>query len=250
MTDALFRHPLQPEPAVGDRLVLDGAEGRHATVKRIEVGEQVLLADGAGHGARCTVVGVGRDRLDLEVVDLIADPGSARTLVVAQALPKGERAETAVETLTEVGVDGVLPWQSHRTIVRWQGERGERSRQRWAAAAREAAKQSRRLRTPDIEPVVSTRQLADRVAGAARCYLLHEEATTWLSADLAADPLPPSGEVLLVVGPEGGIAPDELAELTAAGGRAVLVADHVLRTSTAGVVALATLAADLHRGDR
>lgn len=240
MTDPLFLHPLDPRPAVGDTVLLDGPEGRHAaTVRRLAVGETVLLADGAGHGVRGEVVGTDRASVRVRVQELRTEPARPWHTTVVQALPKGERAELAVEVLTEVGVDAVVPWQSARSIVRWSGERGERSRARWQAAAREAAKQSRRLSVPEVEPVRSTRQLADRLAGVDHVLVLHESADT----SLAAVAPPPGGTLALVVGPEGGITEDELAALAAVGGRPVLLGDTVLRTSTAGVVAVAQLLA-------
>ena len=157
--------------------------------------------------------------------------------MVAQALAKGDRGELAVELLTEVGVTEILPWQASRSIVRWSGERGTKGLARWRSTAREAAKQSRRLWVPTVADPVDTVGLAGRIAVAGTTLLLHEDATTPL-ADVS---LPSAGEVLLVVGPEGGISPDELATLTAAGGRPTLLTPHVLRTSTAGVVAVAGL---------
>ncbi len=240
MTDPCFLHPLDPWPEVGTTVVLDGPEGRHAaTVKRLAVGEGVLLADGGGRGVRGEVTAADRSTLTVRVLDHLHEPSRPWRLVVVQALPKGERAELAVEVMTEVGVDVVVPWQSSRSVVRWQGERGERSRARWQASAREAAKQSRRLSVPVVEPVHSTKELARRLADVDHVLVLHEQAST----TLAADPPPPGGTLALVVGPEGGISEEELAALTAAGGRPVLLGPTVLRTSTAGVVALAQLLA-------
>lgn len=224
----------------GQALILDGAEGRHAaTVRRIRTGERVDLGDGAGTVVRCTVTAAARDHLRVRVyvVDRIPEPSPR--LVLVQALAKGGRDEQAVETATEVGVDAVIPWQAARSIVRWEAERGERSRNRWATTAREAAKQSRRAFVPDVEPPVTTPQLAQRVTTAARSLVLHEVA----ERPMVDVELPASGDVLVVVGPEGGITDDELATLAAAGGIAVRLGAEVLRASTAGPVALAVLGA-------
>ena len=242
MTEALFL--VRPELLVGLRsgagVTLDGEEGRHAaTVRRIRAGERILLADGAGTLARCEVVAAARDALDLRVETLEEFPAPAVRLSLAQALAKGGRDEQAVETATEVGVDAVLPWQAGRSIVRWQGERGERARRRWETIAREAAKQSRRPRVPVVENARGTAELARRAAAAELTLVLHESAgRSVLDVDL-----PTSGEVLVVVGPEGGIADDEVAALAGAGGVAVRLGPEVLRASTAGPVALAWLAA-------
>jgi 16S rRNA (uracil1498-N3)-methyltransferase len=123
-------------------------------------------------------------------------------------------------------------------VARWQGERGARSLERWRATAREAAKQSRRAWLPTVADPVGTAALAARLAGAA-AYVLHEDADT----PLATAPLPSTGSVVLVVGPEGGVTPDELAAFDAAGATPVRLGPEVLRTSTAGVAALAVLSA-------
>ncbi|MGI3783868.1 MAG: 16S rRNA (uracil(1498)-N(3))-methyltransferase, partial [Janthinobacterium lividum] len=154
-----------------------------------------------------------------------------------QALAKGDRGELAVEMLTEVGVAEVVPWQASRSVARWSADRVDRGLGRWRSTAREAAKQSRRLRVPAVSDPVGTRALAARLGTADLALVLHEDATD----PIAAVALPAAGEVVVVVGPEGGISPEELAAFDAAGARTVRVGDHVLRTSTAGVVALAAL---------
>lgn len=183
------------------------------------------------------VVAVSKQSITVEVASQLVEEPPALRLVVAQALAKGDRGELAVELLTEVGVSEIVPWQASRSIVRWTGERGAKGLARWRSTAREAAKQSRRLWTPVVGDLVSTAGLAARVAAADLALLLHESAAT----PLAEIELPRSGEVLLVVGPEGGISAEELEILSSAGGRPTLLTPHVLRTSTAGVVACAGL---------
>jgi 16S rRNA (uracil1498-N3)-methyltransferase len=224
----------------GAGFILDGEEGRHAaTVRRIRAGEQIDLADGAGVIAHCAVTAAGAGRLDLRVDDVERLPPPVLRLALAQALAKGGRDEQAVETATEIGVDVVLPWQAGRSVVRWQGERGERARNRWQTIAREAAKQSRRARVPVIEEARSTPALARRAGAATLALVLHEAA----QRPLLDVPLPDSGELLVIVGPEGGIADDELAVLAEAGALTVRLGPEVLRASTAGPVALGWLAA-------
>jgi 16S rRNA (uracil1498-N3)-methyltransferase len=227
-----------PLPAVGAELVLGGDEGRHAAVvRRITAGETVLVSDGRGRGVRGTVVEASKAGLRLQVVEQLAAPEPSRRIVAVQALAKGDRSELAVEMLTEVGVTEIWPWQASRSIVRWSAERGDKALGRWRSTAREATKQSRRLRVPEVRPVLATAQLCAALAEAELALVLHEEATTRLP-DV---PLPDRGTVVVVVGPEGGISGEELERFAAAGGQPVLVSDAVLRTSTAGVVAVAAL---------
>ncbi|SDT04367.1 16S rRNA (uracil1498-N3)-methyltransferase [Friedmanniella luteola] len=227
-----------PRPAVGAVLELGGDEGRHAAVvRRIGAGEQVLVADGRGRGVRAEVTAASKAGLTLRVVEHLDAPDRALRVVAVQALAKGDRSELAVEMLTEVGVSEIWPWQASRSIVRWSAERGEKSLGRWRSTAREATKQSRRLLQPALRPVLSTAGLCRELAGVDLALVLHEDATTALrDVDL-----PERGTVALVVGPEGGITPEELEQFAAAGARAVSVSDAVLRTSTAGVVAVAGL---------
>jgi 16S rRNA (uracil1498-N3)-methyltransferase len=226
--------------AVGAAVTLDGSEGRHAaTVRRIGVGEQVDLVDGAGTRLTAEVVAVAKDALELRVDAIEHERPPSPRFVLVQALAKGDRDDQAIEAATELGVDVVVPWQAQRSIVQWRGERGTKARQRWVDTVRAAAKQSRRARFPEVTDLVDLRGLVERARGAAAAYVLHEEATE----PLAAQPIPAAGDVLLVVGPEGGITPAELEALSAAGARVVRLGSTVLRSSSAGPAALAVLSA-------
>lgn len=224
----------------GSRLVLDGPEGRHAAVvRRIGPGEQVDLVDGVGLRAIAEVLAAGHDGLEVAVVDVIEELPPAPRFVLVQALAKGDRDDQAIEAATELGVDAIVPWQAQRSIVQWRGDRGRRSHGKWVDLVRAAAKQSRRARFPEVEPLVDRSGLVRRIEQATVAYVLHEEATE----PLATAELPPEGEVLLIVGPEGGIAPEELTAFTEAGARTVRIGHTVLRSSSAGPAALAVLSA-------
>ena len=215
-------------------IVVDGDEGHHAaTVRRLQVGERVDLVDGSGGRVHGTVVAVRPHSIEVEVVERLPEPAPQPRLVVVQALAKGDRGERAVESLTEVGVDVIVPWAASRSVVEWRGERGTRALERWRSVAREAAKQARRAHFPYVTALSTTSDVARTVADAARALVLHEEA----ERPLSSYDLPLTGDVILVVGPEGGITPEELRSFEAAGGSLALLGPTVLRTSTAGVVA-------------
>lgn len=219
------------EDLAGDLLVLTGPEGRHAAaVRRIRVGEVVDLVDGRGTRCTCAVTGVTKDSLSCEVVERTREPAPTPRLTLVQALVKGGRGELAVELATEVGVDEVVPWAASRSIAKApQGK----PIARWEATAREAAKQSRRSWFPSIGNPLTTAQVA---ALPGHLVVLHEDAATALST------LPiPAGDLVLVVGPEGGISAEELEAFTAAGASVVRLGGSVLRTSTAGAVAAAVI---------
>ena len=226
-----------PWPGVGDRITLGGDDGRHAAVvRRTRPGEMIMVGDGRGRGVRGSVVAVQKSGLQLEVTELLTAAEPRRAIAAVQALAKGDRAERAIEMLTEVGVAEIYPWTASRSVVRWSGERATKSLSRWRSTVREAAKQSRRLRVPVVHDPVSTHELLTRIA-TDRTLVLHEEADQWLTEV----ELPERGSVMIIIGPEGGIAPEELEAFTAAGAEPVLISDGVLRTSTAGVVAVAGL---------
>ena len=234
MTAPLFL--VDTSALAGDSVVVDGPEGRHAAdVKRLRPGEPVLLGDGAGLLVEAVVAEVGRGRLVADVETRRQLPAPDPRFVVVQAVAKGGRDTDAVEAMTEVGVDEVVGWQASRSVARWT----DRTTDKWRATAREAAKQSRRAWVPVVSGPLSTGDAAALLGEAALAVVLHESATE----PLTAVDLPASGDVVVVVGPEGGIAPDELAAFTHVGAHVCRLGEGVLRTSTAGVAALSVLSA-------
>lgn len=221
---------------VGDRFTLDGPDGRHdATVKRTRPGEHVLVSDGHGIVAGVQVDQVGSGQVSGTIDQVRRDPPRPVLLRVVQALAKTDRADLALELVTEIGVDQVLAWQADRSISRWDSK-AEKGIAKWRQVVREATKQSRRTRVPDVDGPVGSKELARRIeADPGLTLVLHESATEQLGeVDLAG-----ASSITLVVGPEGGISPDELDRFVAAGARPVLVSDGVLRTSSAAGVGLA-----------
>lgn len=242
---AQFRLDAVPGLAVGDAVTLDGEDGHHAAdVRRVRPGELLVIGDGAGARARVEVREVARGRVVGRVVARRDDPPPALRVVVVQALVKGDRGELAVELATEAGADALVPWRAERSVARWDdGPRGAKALAKWRATAREAAKQARRAYTPDVADPVD---LAGLVAGVADADLAMV-ADGLADASLAEVALPVTGEVLLVVGPEGGITDAELAALSDAGAIGVRMGPGVLRTSTAAAVALGALGARTDR---
>ena len=217
---------------------LTGEEARHAAqVARLRVGERVAVGDGRGRVAEAEAVAVARDRVELRVLTLREDPPPARRLVLVQALAKGGRDELAVQAATELGVTAIVPWQAARSITRWSGPKADSGVERWTSIVREAGKQAMRARTAEVLPLHSTAEVAALATGATVLLLEPGAAVRLLDA-----PLPDERDVVLVVGPEGGFAPEELDRLQVAGAVAVRLGPLVLRTSTAGPAALAALA--------
>jgi 16S rRNA (uracil1498-N3)-methyltransferase len=265
MTPPLF---LVQQVTLGEQ-DLDGDEGHHAAaVRRVRPGERIDVGDGRGALGVAEVVRVERGRVRIAVSDVVRTSRSTPRITVAQGLLKGDRADHAVAMLTEAGADTVVPWAAERCVVSWGAERAARGLARWRATAREAAKQSHRAWLPDVVDPAGTNQLCERVATAKATVILHESAGKEPGRLLrmlagvgglecrddqvgpeAAEEVEPARppEVVLVVGPEGGITDAEVARLCAAGGVAVRLGPNVLRADTAGVVGLALLSAWLGR---
>jgi 16S rRNA (uracil1498-N3)-methyltransferase len=208
-------------------------------VRRMRAGENVDVADGHGAIAHGIVSAVGRDRLELAIERVRHTLPPEPRFVVVQALPKGERAERAVEVLTEVGVDVIVPWAAERCVARWDDSRVARGESKWRTVAREAGKQARRARLPEVTDLATTAHVVELLRAAELAVVLQESAVE----TIAGLPVPESGDVVLVVGPEGGISESELAAFAAAGGLAVHLGPSVLRTSTAGAVGASVLLA-------
>lgn len=245
MSSLYLREDLESaEP--GDRVSLEGAEARHAaTVNRLRVGETVSVGNGRGLIVTGPVVSVSARELVVEAREARRAPRPAPRIRLVQALAKGGRDELAVQAATELGVDAVTPWSAARSVSRWEGAKVERGRQRWASIVREACKQSIRAWLPEVGALESTADLVRRAAGE-RMLVLEpgaDRALSGIGGDLAAD----DRDLVLVVGPEGGVSERELQSLVAAGAELVRLGESVLRTSTAGPAALAVLNVALRR---
>lgn len=251
MTDPVFIHPIPDPVAVGDRFRLTGAEAKHASVKRLEVGEGLAVTDGAARAVQASFLGDAT----VEVTDILKLPVPHPRVTVVQAIPKSDRAELAVDLAVQAGADRIVPWAARRAIAKWDGKEAK-AHGKWENAARAAAKQSRRLRIPEVTQLVRSPQDLARAlglgeTGAVRVLVLHEEATEPLLAAVTAAVNAASAngseaaatEIALVVGPEGGISPEELAEFERLGATPVRLGPEVLRTATAAAVALGAIGA-------
>ena len=230
----------------GATCALSGSEGKHALVKRLELGERIDLGDGTGRRALGTVASINADGVSVQVQEL-REERSVPSIYLVQALAKDGRDLLAIETATELGVYGVLPWSADRSIVRWKGERAAKAHTKWQNTVTAAAKQSRRALIPEVYDLYSTTdlvELIEEVTGqGSAVFILHEQATERLSAQAAklagGENLPE--EIYLLVGPEGGISDREVQLFTEAGAHLALLGDEVLRSSTAGSAAMCTL---------
>lgn len=224
----------------GDTITLSGAEGRHAvTVKRLNPGEHIQLIDGTGLVAEAEVLScTGKDQLHATILSSHRAPINSPQITVVQALPKSERSELAVDLATQAGADRIIPWEAERCIAKWQGAKRTKGPKKWADAALASAKQSRRVRIPTIDEPHTTAQLCAFLEQSdALKLLLHEDATT----GIASKPVQDADDIILIVGPEGGIGEAECAQLENAGAQLVALGPEVLRTASAAMVACAAI---------
>ena len=260
----LHDSPAMPVDAafpVGSHPQLPESVQRHAFKSmRLAEGDEFQLTD--GRGARITMRVDDADAMLAHVTAVAADSAPAVRLGLIQALAKGGRDEQAIETSTEIGVDAVMPWQANRSIVQWKGSKADKALAKWRGVLVAATEQSRRAWVPDLEPLHTTRQLAEWIADATRrgdmVVVLHQDATdTWAGVERAAASLATQASgaaqagdaptIWVVVGPEGGVGEEEVAQFTAAGARSCVIGRTILRASTAGPVALALLSRAIGR---
>lgn len=229
----------------GETVTLTGSEAHHAAaVRRVRIGEEVTVGDGRGAWLTGGCESVSPREVIVRITDRTDVPAASPRIILAQALAKGDRDELAVQAATELGVDEIVPWQAARSVSRWDAGKAEKGRARWASIVREAAKQAHRAWIPDVVGLESTAALAAR--SAASVVVVLEPTATRRVTDLELDAADPR-DLVLVVGPEGGIAPEELAVFERSGATLARLGESVLRTSTAGPAALAVVSAMLRR---
>ncbi len=235
-------HFLVPAPldaGTGDEVTLTGAEAHHAaSVRRVRVGEAVTVGDGAGSWAEAVCVRADPREVTVQVTHRRDVPAPPVRVHLVQALAKGDRDELAVQAATKLGVDAVTPWQAERSVSRWDGPKALKGVARWRTITREAGKQAHRPWLPTVHEPVATKALCAQ-AGHSRMLVLEPTADTPLAHWRPEDQ--DDRDILLVVGPEGGISGTELDALRDAGATLVRLGPEVLRTSTAGPAALAVV---------
>lgn len=240
MVEPMFRTHLD-NPKQGDLVLLAGPEGKHAaSVRRMRVGEGIQLGDGRGLRVRGEVAEVAANSLKVRVVSAVQEPEPQNKLTLIQALAKGDRDELAVQAATELGAWSVIPWQADRSISKWEGPKITKGVGRWQTIVSEATKQSLRSFEPVVQAPVSSKQLAEIVKDFDQVLVLDPTAQVGLGSLLLT-----ASTAAVIVGPEGGINEAELDELEAAGALRVHMGEPILRTSTAGIAAIALLQAKL-----
>jgi 16S rRNA (uracil1498-N3)-methyltransferase len=238
MVEPLFQKDNLKGAAVGAVVELSGSEAKHAiTVRRMRVGEAIQLSDGSGLRVKGAIEEISGNSLQVLVSEVITEALPQRQLFLVQALAKGDRDELAIQAATELGITGVIPWQAARSISRWDGAKQAKGQERWQLIVNEASKQSLRAHNPKVQGILDTKALIKALADFDLVLVLDISASKLLSSL----ELPAQGKIVLVVGPEGGIDASELDLFVASGAELISLGANVLRTSTAGMAAVAAI---------
>ena len=213
-----------------NQIEVDGDEAHHGVnVLRLKTSEEVKISDGVGNWGVGTVSQVNKKSFTVEILDRGFEPTSKQRVVVVQAILKNDANKEAVDFLTQVGADEIIPWQSQHSI----GKFDDKSLSKWQSAARESSRQSRRVRIPVISNAYSTENLISKIKGLQNIFVLHESAENRLSQI----EINQEADVILIVGPEGGLSEIEVNTFVDAGAKIVRLGESVLRAANAGAAA-------------
>jgi 16S rRNA (uracil1498-N3)-methyltransferase len=231
------------EISLQDQLTIEGDEAHHAiTVMRLAVGEELQVTDGRGRWAQGSITSIAKKSFTIAISERGESVPAGPELIVIQALTKSDRVRESIELLVEAGVDRIIPWQSDHSISKWKEDMHEK----WRTAAIAACKQSRRYTIPEIETPISLGKIAERFEQDSLLLVLHESATQNLSS-VVSESSTAGKQVVLVIGPEGGISAAELQALERIGGKIVKLGNPVLRSAHAGIAGLAAVQALMKR---
>ena len=222
---------------------VDGDEAHHAIkVLRIKSGEEILISDGNGNWVRASVENIDKKSFTAKVLERGSREPRTPKLVVVQGIPKSDRIKEAIEILVESGVDLIIPWQADRSISKWQKD----SLTKWQSTAIAATKQSRRFNVPEIVEELALSQLLEIESETGAILVMHESATKKLS-EVVTSKFAELSEIVIVIGPEGGISGAELELLQGAGAQIVGLGPEVFRSAHAGGAALSAVSALIGR---
>lgn len=224
--------------APGETIVLPEAAAHHAVrVLRMRAGDALTVFNGSGGAWQGCIVEAGRQvsvRIEAAAA-AVAEPALHITLV--QALPSGDKMDWVVQKAVELGVARIQPVAARRCVVKLAGERAVKRVAHWQEVAVGACEQSGRDVVPVVLPILELPEyLAQARGGEARCFLLAPGGGQRLR-DMSA----PAGEVCILIGPEGGFAPEEETAAKSAGFSPLLLGPRILRTETAGLAAIAAM---------
>lgn len=230
-----------------DTVTIGGEDARHiGKVMRCRPGDQLIVSDGATREVLGEIHSIRSEEVVVHIVDERAMENEPQIDIwIAQALPKADKMETVIQKCTEIGAARIIPFESARTIVQYDERKAAKRRERWRKIAKEAAEQSHRNRIPAIDEAYTWKQMLELVPQAGKAWICYEKNTgSGLKQSLRQYIKQNEREhapLLLIIGPEGGFEPQEIAAVEKAGGECVSLGKRILRTETAAMVGLSCI---------
>ena len=219
---------------LANQIEVDGDEAHHGVnVLRLKTSEEVKISDGVGNWGVGKVSEINKKSFTVEISDRGFEATAKQRVIVVQAILKNDANKEAVDFLTQVGADEIIPWQSQHSI----GKIDDKSLSKWQSTTRESSRQSRRVRIPVISNADSTESLISKIKGLENIFVLHESAENRLSQI----EINQEADVILIVGPEGGLSEIEVNTFVAAGAKVVRLGQSVLRAANAGAAAVSVV---------
>ena len=233
------RFAIAPDALAAGRVTFDAPQSRHlARALRLRPGDTIVATDGSGHDYTVRLDTVGARVTGTVVGEATGAAESPLAITLVQGIPKGDKMEAIVRAATELGVAGVQPALTARTVVRLAGSAGAERTARWQRVAREAAKQCRRTVVPLVAAPAPLTACLDAARDTELALCLWEGDAPPLATVLPAARL---RRAAVLIGPEGGLETDEVNSARRAGWQVVSLGSRVLRTETAGPAVIAVL---------
>ena len=239
------------EPAMGENsITITGGDVNHIkNVLRMAVGDKICVINGQNNKEYyCEITAVGNDAVDTRICEIReSDQELGNEVVLFQGLPKSDKMELIIQKAVELGVHTIVPVSTDRTVVKLDAKKEANKRKRWMSISESAAKQSGRLRIPEVTPVVSYREALEMAKKMDVRLIPYELAEGMEKTRELMSSIQPGQSVAVFIGPEGGFESSEIEKAMEIVAWPITLGKRILRTETAGLVTLAMLVYNLER---
>ena len=239
------------EPAMGENsITITGGDVNHIkNVLRMAVGDKICVINGQNNKEYyCEITAVGNDAVDTRICEIReSDQELGNEVVLFQGLPKSDKMELIIQKAVELGVHTIVPVSTDRTVVKLDAKKEANKRKRWMSISESAAKQSGRLRIPEVTPVVSYREALEMAKKMDVRLIPYELAEGMEKTRELMSSIQPGQSVAVFIGPDGGFESSEIEKAMEIGAWPITLGKRILRTETAGLVTLAMLVYNLER---
>lgn len=244
---------IKQQVTVGEEFPVFGEDARHLSgIVRMKPGDEVRvstlpdpasgISEAESRSFLCEILTLSKEQVLLRVKEELDSTELSNRIYLFQAIPKGDRMETVIEKAVELGVYEIIPVEMKYCVVRLDEKKKQSRLRRYQAIAESAAKQSKRSRIPQIHEVMSYEQALKKAAECDVQLVPYESHKGMHSVWEALSEIAPGKSISILIGPEGGFAPEEIGEAKKLGMRLVSLGKRILRTDTAGIVSVAMTA--------